>query len=304
MSNQKFAGVGTALITPLTADGELDHAALGKLVARVGEGGADYLVCGGTSGEGPFVRRRVRHEMIASVVEFVAGERPVVAGVITDSLETARGELGALGDSGIDGVMVTPPYYYPLDDDQLLTYYKEVAAASPVPVILYNIPAYARNALSPALVSRLTEIERIVAVKDSGARDFGLHAELIRAARHRADFAVLIGLDKLLLPSLVMGGHGLISPSGNVFPDLAPSVLAAYRDGDLAAARRQQETLVAAINSVEVGRFPGWWKAAVQGSGIGSAVASPLAPQPAAGDAVAISCRMESALRAGAETQR
>lgn len=296
--DRRFGGVGVALVTPLDAGGTLVEHALDGIMNRVLDGGADYVVCGGTSGEGPFVPAPTRRAMIEQAVARVDGRVPVVAGVITDSLHDARAQVRELADTGLSGLMLTPPYYYPLNDDELRRFYTEVAEITTLPLILYNIPQNARNALGPALVARLAEIPSIVAIKDSGARDFATHVDIIDAVADRTDFTVLTGLDRLLLPSLLMGGHGTISPSGNVLPGAAVSVLAAFERGDLAEAHRAQRHLAAALAAVQVGRFPGWWKTAVPETASAGGFAAELAPQGTGEERAAIAERIRAALAA------
>jgi len=295
---RRFAGAGTALVTPLDERGGLDSAALKRLVERVVAGGVDYLVCGGTSGEGPFVPSAVRRAMVDRTLEFVAGRLPVVAAVIADSEENAVAQARSLRATDLSGLMVTPPGYYPLSDDELHRFYDAVAHGGEKPIIIYNIPQNARNGISPSLLARLSTDSRFAAIKDSGARDFALHIDLIAAAAHRDDFSVLTGLDRLLLPSLVMGAHGAISPSGNVLPEGCPAIITAFEEGDLDAARRAQDAVAAVLAAVQIGRFPGWWKAGTQAVGIGTARAADLAPHPTDEQAAQIRLRVQAALAA------
>jgi 4-hydroxy-tetrahydrodipicolinate synthase len=236
-------GALTALVTPFTADAELDEAAFRQLVRWQILAGIDGLVPCGTTGESPTLSAEERDRLIQVTVETVA-ERPsrdrvaIVAGTGTnDTRATIRATRRAAA-AGADAALVVAPYYNRPDQRMLEAHYRAVADEGDLPVVVYNVPSRTGTNISADTFLRLAEHPRIVAVKEaSGNLD-----QIAVICRDRpAGVAVLAGDDAWTLPILAMGGDGVISVAANEIPGEMVALCAAARSGDLDGARRIHE---------------------------------------------------------------
>ncbi|HEY6738227.1 MAG TPA: dihydrodipicolinate synthase family protein [Actinopolymorphaceae bacterium] len=252
-------GVSVALITPMTPEGEVDHDAVGVLVGRAIEGGVTGLSPAGSTGEGARLSRAQRRSLVRQVVSLSAG-LPVLAGVPFLAPDDALAEIAELAEDGAQAAMVSPPGYYSLTDDEIISLFGELANRSPLPLVLYHVPGMARIGFSPAVVSRLAEHPRIVGLKDSG-RDLEYLRTVVRGTA-TSDFRVVTGADTLLPESLAAGAVGAIAASPNVAPSLAPGLYAAAVAGKHAVIAARRDQLLDLVSACRGVGFPAGWKAA------------------------------------------
>lgn len=210
-----FTGCGTALVTPFHADGSLDEATLRKLLQRQIDAGIQFLVPCGTTGESPTLTKQEHLRVVEITVEEAAGKTPVLAGCggynTAELVEMAK----ALNALKVDGLLSVTPYYNRPAPQGLLAHYEAIAAATPLPIILYNIAGRTgRNIPTPELL-RLAEIETIVGVKEAS----GSISQVAEVCQYTPDdFVVLSGDDAVTLPLMSLGGVGLISVASNEIP--------------------------------------------------------------------------------------
>ncbi len=259
------AGVLAALATPLDADGGLDQVGLRRLVEHVVAGGADGLSPVGSTGEGARLTRVRRLEVTARVLALAPG-MPVVAGVPVRSAEDGLAELNALASAGTSAALVSVQAHYPLSDVDVAGLYQTLAERAPLPLVLYNIPAYTGVRIAPELVGLLAAHPNVAGIKDS-SRDVEYLQQVVYATAG-ADFLVFTGTDTLLAASLAIGVHGTIAASANLVPELAVGIFRAFQDGDWRAVREQQERLVRVVTACRRGYPPAGWKAALGLAGI------------------------------------
>lgn len=227
-----FGRVLTAMVTPFRADGELDLDTAQALAARLVDQGCDGLVVNGTTGESPTTTDREKSELVRAVVDAVGGRVHVLAGVGTNdtahTVELARDAAKA----GAGGLLQVTPYYSRPPDDGLVAHYGRTTAATDLPTMLYDIPARTGLALSHAVLLRLAELPQVVAVKD--AKD-----DLVATSRLLADtrLAVYAGTDALTLPTLAVGGSGVVSVVSHVVAAQLVRLVSAYLSGDVTTAR-------------------------------------------------------------------
>lgn len=269
------AGVMAALATPLDGDGNLDRGGLQRLVAHVLSGGVDGLSPVGSTGEGARLTRQQRAEVTGQVRALLPPGMPVVAGAPVRSAAESCAELGELRDAGATAALVSVQAGYPLSDDDVARLYETLAEHAPLPLVLYNIPAYTGVRIPPELVGRLASHPNVLGIKDS-SRDVEYLQQIVFATAG-ADFRVLTGTDTLLVASLAIGAHGTIAASVNLVPELATAVCRAVRAGDLSAARQQQEQLARVVMACRRGQAPAGWKAALAIAGICAAHMAPPA---------------------------
>jgi 4-hydroxy-tetrahydrodipicolinate synthase len=228
-----FGRLLTAMITPFTADGELDLDGAARLAAYlVDEQGNDALVINGTTGESPTTTDTEKERLLRAVVEAVGDRAKVVAGVGTnDTRHTIELAIRA-EKAGVHGLLVVTPYYNKPPQAGLLRHFTAVADATGLPVMLYDIPHRAGVPIATETLVRLAEHERIVAVKDAKG-DLTATSWVLS----RSDLAIYSGDDALTLPLLSIGGVGLVGTSTHLSGALAKQMIEAYERGDVATAR-------------------------------------------------------------------
>jgi 4-hydroxy-tetrahydrodipicolinate synthase len=228
----------TAMVTPFDADLAVDHARLAELAEHLVAHGSDGLVVAGTTGESPTLTDAEKTAMFRTVVEAVGDRVPVVAG--TGSNDTAHSvELTRAAEGcGVDAVLVVTPYYNKPPERGLLAHFRAVAAATSLPLVVYNIPGRCVVNLRPEALAALAEVDNIVAVKQANPDLAELHR-----LREISDLGIYAGNDDMLLDVLKMGGLGGICVSSHVVGTQMARIAQLLRAGDVAAAETLDEGL-------------------------------------------------------------
>ncbi|MEP7105336.1 MAG: dihydrodipicolinate synthase family protein [Chloroflexota bacterium] len=260
-------GVLPALITPTTRDGAVDEAGVRRLVEHVLAGGVHGLLPLGSTGETASLDEPRRRRVLGAVVEAAAGRVPVVCGVAQPNLKAAAAELEAAARQGAVAALVAPAYYYPIDQATVLTWYRMLAAASPLPILVYNIPQNTKVWIEPATLATLAREGAVVGIKDS-SRDFEYFSRVCLALRDLPDFRIFTGSDTMLMAAMAMGGAGTICGGANVAASLVVGIYDSVEAGDWGAARTQQDRLVEVIMALREGVFPASIKAAAAIHGV------------------------------------
>jgi 4-hydroxy-tetrahydrodipicolinate synthase len=219
----KFTGLGVALVTPFDERGNIDFEALDRLVDSVVEGGVDYIVVLGTTAETHTLSQAERDAVARAIKERTAGRIPLVIGMGGNDTAKLCEQLRAFDPAGFDAVLSVTPYYNKPTQEGLFRHFKAVAEASPLPVILYNVPSRTGvNMSAETTLSLAREVPGIVAVKEA-CGDMEQIKELINGAPY--GFSVLSGDDAMTLPLMSAGGHGVISVMANAFPEQFASMV-------------------------------------------------------------------------------
>lgn len=227
-------GAITALVTPFSADGAVDHEALAGLADWQVDAGIHGLAPCGTTGEGATLADDEHGAVVATVVRAVAGRVPVVAGCgSNDTRRTVDGARRA-ADAGADALLVVSPYYNKPNRSGMIAHYRAVAEATDLPVVVYNVPGRTGQDLGADLILELAEIPGVSAVKEASG-DLDQIATVL--ARRPDGFAVLSGDDPLALPTIALGGDGVISVVSNQAPAQMAEMVEAARGSDLVRAR-------------------------------------------------------------------
>lgn len=260
-----FQGCGTALVTPFKSDLSLDEEALRRLVQRQIEGGIHFLVPCGTTGENPTLTRQEHLRVVEITVEEAKGKVPVLAGAggnNTADVVTLAKEVEALG---ADGLLVVTPFYNKPTPDGLFAHYREVARATRLPIVVYNVPGRTGLNVDPNTLARLATIDRVVAVKEASG-NISQMSQIFQVVPH--DFAVLSGDDAITLPLIALGGVGVISVVSNEIPYAMSRLTSLCLEGDFPAAQQMHRRLHALMEINFIESNPGPVKAALAMMGL------------------------------------
>ena len=250
-----FTGVGTALVTPFTAGGSLDEAAVRRLARRQIDAGIHFLCPCGTTGESPTLSDAEKIRIVEILLEESSGRVPIVAGAGGNHTDEVVHLAKEFERRGVSGLLSVTPYYNKPTQDGLYQHFATIAGSTRLPIIVYNVPGRTGVNVEVTTLVRLAQIPNIVAVKEASGNVTQM-CEICRAVP--PDFIVLSGDDALTLPLMAVGGHGVISVASNEIPaDMAHMAEAAERN-DFAAARAVHYRILSLmqINFVESNPIP------------------------------------------------
>lgn len=216
MARNKFRGLGIALITPFKTDGSIDFEALDRLVEYQIKGGADFLCIMGTTAETPTLSHEEKWTLKAHLVERVAGRVPLLMGCGGNNTAAIVNELKTEDWTGIDGVLSVCPYYNKPSQEGLYQHFATIAKASPLPVVLYNVPGRTGVNMNAETTLRLArDFENIVAIKEASGFIPQMDDIIKNKLQH---FDVISGDDGITFPLITLGAVGVISVIGNALP--------------------------------------------------------------------------------------
>lgn len=263
---RKFYGVGVALVTPFTETGAVDYPALKRLVEFQIENSTDYLVMLGTTSEYVTLSPEEQKEVCRVIKEVNNNRLALVMGIGTNCTSEAIELLKSMDLEGVDAILSVVPYYNKPSQEGIYQHYATIAKASPLPIILYNVPGRTVVNMSASTTLRLQkEFSNIIAIKEASGNinqiDYILRDK-------REDFMVISGEDNFTLPMISMGGVGVISVSANCFPKRVSQMVHSALNGDFQRARELQKTLLEATDLLFAEGNPTGAKAALEIKGM------------------------------------
>ncbi|MDE5688700.1 MAG: 4-hydroxy-tetrahydrodipicolinate synthase [Paramuribaculum sp.] len=235
MARFDLRGMGVALITPFKSDKSIDFDALAKLLEYQIKSGADYLVVLGTTAETATLSNAERNELKHFVAERVAGRVPLVIGCGGNNTAAVVEELSTIDTDAFGAILSVVPYYNKPSQEGIYQHYSAIAKASPLPVILYNVPGRTGVNMTAETTLRLaSEFSNIIGIKEAS----GNISQVDDIIKHkRPDFLVISGDDGITFPLITLGAVGVISVIGNAFPREFSKMVRLALDGDYDAAR-------------------------------------------------------------------
>ncbi len=257
----ELKGSGVALVTPFSEKGEVDYPALSRLVKHCTEGGINYLVVMGTTAENPVLTTAEKAKVLAHVKEVNAGKLPIVYGIGGNNTAGLIREFSETELDGVSAILSASPYYNKPTQEGIYQHYKALAEASPLPLILYNVPGRTASNLSAATTLRLArDFDRIVGIKEASG---DLEQVMTILDRRPEGFLVISGDDNLTLPMIACGGDGVISVSGQAFPRVFTQMVNSALAGDVATARKAHYRLFEVTKMLFAEGNPGGVKVAL-----------------------------------------
>lgn len=233
MFNQ-LKGVGAALVTPFTENGNIDFDGLGRLLRYTTEGGVDYFVVHGTTGESVTTTAKEKADILKYIRENNPEKLPIVYGLGGNNTQGLIEELKTLDLEGVDAILSVSPAYCLPTQEGLYQHYKAIADASPKPIILYNVPGRTSKNLEAHTTLRLSEHENIIGIKEA-CKDLTQSMEI--ASGKPDDFILISGDDLLTIPMITYGGAGVISVLANGLPSQFCKMVHGALNGNYSEAR-------------------------------------------------------------------
>jgi len=286
----RFTGIIPPLVTPLGDDGGPDVASLEAVVERQLAAGVDGLFALGSSGEAAYLRDEDRRTVVDVVVGTVAGAVPVFVGAVDTATRRVIDQIRRLDRTGVAAVVVTAPFYASVTPDETLRHFRDVAAATALPVLAYDIPGNVGHKLDAATTSVLLLEGTIAGLKDSSG-DTAQFLEVLAAVGPDRTCSVLTGADTGALAALDAGADGIVPGIGNVEPGWFVDLLAAVRAGDRVRAEELQTRITRLTEVFRIGERHGigrhaselgGMKTALREAGViaSAAVSPPMSPYP------------------------
>ncbi|QDT17952.1 dihydrodipicolinate synthase family protein [Alienimonas californiensis] len=277
-----FRGILVPTLTPRSADGGVDEAALRSHANWLIGKGVHGLYANGSTGEGLRLTAEERRLVTRATCEAAAGRVPVLTGVGGANLKETLAECEHAAECGAAAVAVTAPIYFRPSPEAIEEHFRRLAAESPVGVLVYNIPSFAVT-IPVELTARLAkECPNVVGVKDSSGDVSAMVRLCSQILPERPDFAILTGWDAALLPMLAAGAHGGTNATANAAPELVVEVYDRVVAGDLEGARAAQWRLTTLFDAqIGVGEFPDGFRLAAEARGA-LPPGEPRLPQPTA----------------------
>ena len=239
---RRWDGIVPPMVTPLLGRDSLDVPGLGRLVEHLITGGVHGIFILGTTGEGPCLSYRLRRELITQTCRQVGQRVPVLVGVTDTSFSETLGLMRYAADAGASAVVAAPPYYFPLSQIELVDYFRRIAAESPLPLFLYNMPAMTKVSIEPDSVRQLLDIPCIAGLKDS-SRQMEYFLAVRQIARQRPDWSLLVGFEHMLVDTLRAGGNGGVCAGANLFPRLFVDLYQAVVSSNARVVEAFQQTM-------------------------------------------------------------
>lgn len=248
MNRDIFKGLGVALVTPFMENGAVDFAAVARIVDNLVEGGVDYILVLGTTGETPTLTTDERRALIRFVRERVAGRVHLMVGVGGNCTHDVVTTLRTWDLSGYDAILSVNPYYNKPNQEGLYQHFKAIAEASPLPIMLYNIPGRTGVNMTPETIARIaTDCENVIGVKEASGN---LEQMKQVKALTPSNFLLISGDDGLTVEVIKRGGVGVISVLANAYPAETAEVVNLALNGNIAEAEQKLAALDAIIASL------------------------------------------------------
>ena len=277
MARNIFKGLGVALVTPFTTEGEVDYKALKRLVEYLIQNGADFLCILATTGETPCLSTDEKNKIKQLVIDVNRGRVPILIGCGGNNTRAVVEELKTTDWTGIDGILSVCPYYNKPSQEGLYQHFKAIAEASPLPVVLYNVPGRTGiNMKSETTVRLANDCENIVAIKEAS----GSLEQVDEIIKNKPDtFDVISGDDALTFPMIACGAVGVISVIGNALPKEFSRMLRLEQNGEFEPARKIHHMFTDLFNLLFVDGNPAGVKAMLHEMGmIENVLRLPLVP--------------------------
>jgi 4-hydroxy-tetrahydrodipicolinate synthase len=271
---KELIGTGTALITPFNNDHSIDFDALSRIIEQQIAGGTNYFVMLGTTGESATLSNEEKSAVVSHIKKANAGRLPLVLGVGGNNTSDVVEQLKSLDTDSLTAILSVSPYYNKPNQQGIIYHYNEVANASPLPIILYNVPGRTGSNMTASTQLELAKHPNIVATKEAS----GNMEQVMSILKDKpSDFLVISGDDALTFPILACGGSGVISVINHIFPRTFSGMVKSAIQGDFIAAKAAHERVLESSIAIFADGSPGGIKTMLNEKQLcGTAVRPPL----------------------------
>lgn len=230
-TNESIEGIVVPLVTPLLDNDKLDIEGLERLIEHTISGGVHSIFVLGTTGEFASLNYKLREEVIKRTCKLVGGRKPILVGITDSSFSESLNLAKIAYDCDADAAVLSPPFYFPLSQSELLDYLKTIMIRMPLPLFLYNIPSHTKIAFEPSIIKKISEIPGISGLKDSSG-DLAYLNSVCHLVKDKPDFKILVGREEMTASFVMMGGHGAVNGGANLFPKLLVNIYNAAIERD------------------------------------------------------------------------
>ncbi|MCG7337053.1 4-hydroxy-tetrahydrodipicolinate synthase [Sporosarcina sp. ACRSM] len=260
-----FGQIVTAMVTPFNEHGDIDFEATRNLIEYLIANGTDSLVVSGTTGESPTLTSEEKVQLFKFVVKVVNGRVPVIAGTGSNNTRESVELTRLAEDIGVDGVMLVAPYYNKPCQEGMFQHFQTIAAATSLPVMLYNVPGRTMSNIAVETVVRLAAIPNIVAIKEASG-DLDAMAEIIEQTP--TGFSLYSGDDGLTIPVLSIGGVGVVSVAAHIIGNEMQTMIKNFKMGNIKEAASDHRRLLPVMHALFAAPNPSPLKAALNLKGV------------------------------------
>lgn len=271
----RFYGTGVAMVTPFDANGQVDYPGLKNLVDHLIDGGVEYLVSLGTTGESVTLSKEEKKKVFSFTAEVVNGRVGLVAGIAGNNTHEVVEEIKNFNILGFDAILSASPNYNKPTQEGIYQHYKAIAEVAPLPIILYNVPSRTGSNITAETTVRLAhDFKNIIGIKEAS----GIFDQLNQIMRDKPDdFLLISGDDPISLPMIALGGVGVISVVGNALPRQFSDMIRLCLEGDFKSAQKAHSSFIDFTRMMFVEGSPAGVKTALKALGIcGDTVRLPL----------------------------
>ena len=279
-----LSGLIPPMVTPLDERRRLDRAGVKNMVNHLLKGGVDGIFLLGTTGEGPHLSYAVREALVKETCRLVKGRVPVLVGITETDLEDALAIAKECRTFGAAAVVAAPPYYFKLTQTECVSWFAELADRSPLPVVVYDMPAHTDTVIEPATIAKLAAHRNVVAMKDSSSVIALFNKFRIALEPFKDRFSLFMGPDEAMGEAVLLGADGGVCTGANLWPDVFKAMYEAAKSGDLAkVAKLQRFTtmssyLLYGLGQGQIGFLKGVKAALAEMGLIKNVLAAPFAP--------------------------
>ncbi|GAB3916063.1 4-hydroxy-tetrahydrodipicolinate synthase [Mucilaginibacter boryungensis] len=271
----RFYGTGVAMVTPFQADGQVDYEGLKNLINYLIDGGLEYLVSLGTTGESATLNKQEKRKVFEFTAEIVNKRVPLIAGLAGNNTYEVVEEIRVFNIPGYDAILSASPHYNKPTQEGIYQHYRAIAEVAQLPIILYNVPSRTGSTISAETTLRLAnDFTNIIGIKEASG-SFEIFSQIMRDKPE--DFVLISGDDAITLPMMALGAVGMISVSGNALPRQTSDMVRLCLQGDYKTACKLHSSLVEFTRLMFAEGSPAGVKTALKQLGIcGDVVRLPL----------------------------
>lgn len=241
--SRTLEGIIVPLVTPLSANGQIDIEGLSNLIEHVIEGGVHGIFILGTTGEAQSISMQQREEMIRETGRILKNRLPLLVGISDTSISESAALAQKAYEADAYAVVATPPYYFATGQPELIEYFGNLLSQLPLPLFLYNMPVHTKVSFDPKTIQQIARNKKVIGFKDSSANGTYLQT-VMHIMRDRPDFMIFVGPEEMTAEMVLMGANGGVNGGANLFPELYAALYNAAKARNIEKVRALQQKIM------------------------------------------------------------